>query len=215
MFNATQIDKDPRLVIIGATQKGKTTLASYLLRYYVKNFRIVIIDTKNDYLDVPILKLTDFKTRSFVRRVNQIENFGDEGRDIGFVSEVIAGLLLNYQRTILYIEEVPLAIPKHAELYRSFPNIATTLCQGASTYNGIIVVGQAIADINSTFFKQSSNVYVFHVKPLERDLVEQSVGFKIDWDSMADYEFWSMKNNRIYNKIPKRNSSGIIEEEEK
>ena len=192
---------NPRIVVWGATGSGKSVFSNRLMVQYSKNFKCVIMDTKNEYQRYNTLSIQDFKERSFIRRVRELEI---ETRTISNpteVCEIIAGLLNEFERTILYIEEVPLIVPPLIKIYQTLPNLGTLILQGRRFYNGYIAVAQRPAELHNDFVSQCFDTYVFHVRPNYIELLCKKIGFIVPFEEMEEFEFFSTSDQCIYKPV--------------
>lgn len=206
-FSSKNLSSNPRLMIFGKTGSGKSFFAYHLLKHYSRNFKCIIMDTKNEYTHVAPLRLEDFGRRSFIRRATSIKTGGKIITDLRQVLEVLAGLCCQFKRTLLYIEELPAIIPKNAQLYRSFPNTAQLLLQGRANYQCVIAVAQAPADTNLSFVKQADNVYLFRMEPLEEQAAKKITGVNIPFEEFDKYEFWDKDAAVIRKAIPAKKAA--------
>jgi hypothetical protein len=220
-FKREHLHPNPRVMIFGKTGSGKSIFVRWLLSKYNSNFRIIVIDTKKEktYADIPILKVEDFAFKTFIRRVSGIKMPDrKEISDTGKVLEVMAGLLLNFQHTILVIEELPSIVGKHDSLYNTWPNTAKTLLQGRATYNGIITIAQSPSDTNLAFIKQSDDLYAFRCQPIEEDTLSKITGVRIPFESIPQYHnkesgndyggCYSQRHNCIFDIVPLPGKAG-------
>jgi len=217
-YKANYLPKDPRWCVFGKTGGGKSYFVNHYLIPKMKSmYRIIILDTKNEYANkYQALSLEDFKHRNFVRRVNQIKNGKEIITDFNQIIEIVAGIVMQVPYTILIVEEASLILRKGLQLYSSLPNTAKLLFQGRSTHNGIILVAQSPVNLSLDPIRQSSNIFCFEMEPVEEENAHKYFGYYVDFAEIRKnpYSFWEKAHNQLYQKISDKTKKMMYEKNE-
>lgn len=192
-FKKSQFPSDPRFYVGGRTGSGKTAGVDYILQHYRNNYKIVVLDVKNEHAShYKPLEITDFGKKGFIARVNQIKvaNPSRYITDHRELLEFLADLMFQFTNSILVVEEAPMLIPNSGvSLYKSHPNTAKLLMQGRAERKGIIFVAQSASDIHKSCIKQTTAKFVFDMEQYEKDNSKKYFGSDIDWNTMGENQF--------------------------
>lgn len=195
--------KAPRFCIFGRTGSGKTVFAKEMIQYYVRHgWRCIVIDTKQEFADIPAFSPAVFKSpQGWARRISEIR-VGHSIIDYPHIlAEFMAEFAWHFKKIFLYVEELGNAIPKHAELYRSSPFIAKLLFQGRAFDRGILIVSQQPSITHLDFIKQADDLFIFRCNDVEGEALPKYIGSRIRMDLIPDFGFWTLGTGCIHEAV--------------
>lgn len=171
-----------RIVCLGATQSGKTYFCKSLLpRLQVnRKLKIFICDTKDEFSKargnyIKEFSKLDLKNKSFIRKIMTFNLNGIKYDDPREISEFVCALAWNFPPSLAYVEEVVDAVSKHAFLPKSHRMLYKVLQQGAARKSNILVATQQTSQVNLALLRQSSDIFIFAIKPMECRTVEKAL----------------------------------------
>jgi len=180
-----------RLLIVGKTQLGKTFLARKLMKYYAREYLIVVLDVKKEYKDLkeitPKLLLNPLATGVYkLTSLNYIKYQVVKPKPL---AEFLADNLFKRGNCILVLEEVASYIKNKGDLYTIAPKVARYLQQGQIRNCGMILISQRPAEVHTNFRSQCQHIIAFFMK-LDHDREAFKHYFPPElFDRLTDYEF--------------------------
>jgi len=198
-FVFSHIGKHDRTTIIGKTGTGKSVLMHKLLHFLAKKTLVVLIETKDDYSDIPELDFKSLKREKGLFKIVEIElEDGIIIDDFMVIVEYVSSILFDRENCILAIEELGNCSKKVGRLYDIMPKFARLLQQGRSHGVGFLGTTQRPQEIHTTILSQSEHIISFLVTS-SHDL--QAMGAYIDkeqYDILNRYEFFHLSHKKNF-----------------
>ncbi|MCK5602459.1 hypothetical protein KAR91_11330 [Candidatus Pacearchaeota archaeon] len=192
-----------RIVCLGVTRSGKTFWCKRLLRSLMqyKKLKIFIVDPKYEFDNWKDFTKLDLLQQSFIRKIQIMKWKGERYEKASDIAEFLASFAWNFPPSMLYIEELPESIKQSENLPTSHPLVYKVLQQGAGRRTNIMVASQMINQTNWAFIRQSSDIFVFAVKPPECRAIEKGLALEpksIKFDLPTKKEFKAGTFKELY-----------------
>lgn len=205
-----------RISILGRTGSGKSAFLAYIFDYLQKQNLCVIVDTKNQYKNIPALTAEALtKATKGLYRIYELDlGNGVIVSDLERICEWVCFKMFERKNCTIIIEECGAVIRKSGILYKTMPNFAKCLNQGRSENVSVICVSQRPAQIHTDVLAQSDHIICFSLTS-ERDREAIRNYFEVDDLALLNnYEFlWynipAGKKNVCY-KLYKRELSSYL-----
>lgn len=129
------------------------------------------------------MQSTDFmRYKTIKRRLSHIKisEYGFSTNDKSLVAEYACALAWQFNPAVVYLEELTEIIKKGESLPSSHPLVAKVLLEGRAHNSGLIAVCQMVRDLNLSFIRQNTDVFVFAMTDKELRIVEDQLGLDPD-----------------------------------
>lgn len=186
-----------RILVLGATGSGKTVFANNLslnlLQY--RHMPVIVIDAKREEKFRRLRSLSAAfvnNRRQWKVKLQSLKQNGVEINDYR-VPEFGAACVWEMQKSCLYVEEMVEYYDKNSVTFpQHYPLTYKVLQQGRE--KGIWFIGstQMVSQLNLSFIKQASDVFLFAVRNVEARQLEKSMGvdegtFKFSAEKKFDF----------------------------
>lgn len=179
-----QIRRSERVLFVGRTGSGKTTLADRLIR--TLGYRTVVIDPKHLW-EFPGYRLVDrydpdtYVTRQVFRPVD------DDRREWRDTQTFLESVWYGPRQTIIYVDELTrLSTPR-----KTVPILADFIRLGRQLGFGVWTASQRPRDIPTLFLSETEHFFVFDLRtPGDREKVADFLGPSVEQRIKEDYAFW-------------------------
>ena len=187
-----------RTTIVGKTGQGKSVLMHKIMHFFSKKTLVLLIDTKDEYVDIPELDMKILKKAKGLFRIISIEQDDLIIDDYKVICEWISKILFERENCILAIEELGNVVRTYGTLYEVMPNFAKLLQQGRGHNVGFLGTTQRPQEIHTTILSQSNHIVSLLVTS-KHDLQAMGAYFdKEQYDKLQRYEFFHLNHAKNY-----------------